>query len=136
MVNLYHQTLFIQLLIKFLLATINKETNILVSVRQKSKPDQVTIIIHFKIHREKKGTELSKYIWDLKDKKITNYSIKWSAVKQIAGYNSVTNFCTLFLSEKLVICNFRGKSRLINKLMDLVCKCSHKNRLISSTYKP
>ena len=134
MVSLYHQTLFIQL--KFLLATINKETNILVSVRQKSKPDQVTIIIHFKIDREKKGTEPSKYIWDLKDKKITNYSIKWSAVKQIPGYNSVTNFCNLFLSEKLVICNFRGKNRLINKLMDLVCKCRHKNRLISSTYKP
>ena len=56
-------------------------------------------------------------------RQITNYSIKWSAVKQIAGYNSVTNFCNLFLSEKLVICNFRGKSRLINKL-------------ISSTYKP
>ena len=36
MVNVYHQTLFIQL--KSLLATINMETNTLVSVKENSKP--------------------------------------------------------------------------------------------------
>ena len=81
-------------------------------------------------------TELSKYMWDLKDKNITNYFIKWSIAKQTSGYNSVTNSCSLCLSEKLIICNFRDKNRLINKRMDLVSKCRHENKFILSNYKP
>ena len=37
---------------------------------------------------------------------------------------------SLCLSEKLVICNFRDKDRLVNKRMDLVSKCQHKNKFI------
>ena len=99
-INVYHQTLFIQL--KFSLATLNKETNILISARQNSKSDQVTIKIHLQTDK-KKDTEPSKYIWELKDKNITNYSIKWSIIKQTSGYNSITNSCNLCLSEKFVI---------------------------------
>ena len=90
----------------------------------------------FKNRQKEKDTELSKYIWNLKDKNITNYSIKWSIVKQTSGYNSVTNSCNLCLSEKLVICNFRDKERLINKHMDLVSKCQRENKFILSYYKP
>ena len=39
----------------------------------------------FKNRQKEKDTELSKYIWDLKDKNITNYTIKWSIVKQTSG---------------------------------------------------
>ena len=63
----------------------------------------------FKNRQKEKDTELSKYIWNLKDKNITNYIIKLSIVKQTSGYNRVTNSYNLCLSEKLVICNFRGK---------------------------
>ena len=66
------------------------ETNTLVPVKQNSKPGQVTIKINLKSDK-KKDTELSKYVWNLKDKNITNYSIKWSIVKQTSGYNSLTN---------------------------------------------
>ena len=52
----------------------------------------------FKNRIYKTDTELSKYIWDLKDKNITNYCIKWSIAKQTSGYNSVTNPCNLCLS--------------------------------------
>ena len=75
-------------------------------------------------------------MWNLKDKNITNYSIKWSIVKQTSGYNSVRNSCNLCLSEKLVICNFIDKDPLINKGMDLVSKCQHENKFILSSYKP
>ena len=82
-------------------------------------------------------TELSKYIWDLKDKNITNYCMKWSIAKQTSGgYKSVPNSCSLCLSEKRIICNFRDKNRLINKRMDLVSKCRHENKFILSNYKP
>ena len=57
-------------------------------------------------------------------------------VKQLSGYNSVTNSCILCLSEKLVICNFRDKDGLINKRMHLVSKCRHENKFILSNYKP
>ena len=86
--------------------------------------------------QKEKDTELSKYIWDLKDKNITNYSIKWSIVKQTSGNNSITNSCNLCLSEKLVICNFRDKDRLIIKRMDLVFKCRHENKFILNNHKP
>ena len=89
----------------------------------------------FKNRQKEKDIELSKYIWNLKDKNITNYSIKWSIVKQTSGYNSVTNSCNLCLSEKLVICNFKDKDRLIKKRRDLVSKCLHENKFILSNYK-
>ena len=72
----------------------------------------------------------------LKRQNITNYSIKWSIVKQISDYKSVTNSCNLCLSEKLVISNFRDRKCLINKRMDLVSKCRHKNKFIYNDYKP
>ena len=84
----------------------------------------------FKNRHKEEDTELSKYIRNLKDKNITNYRIKWSIVKQTSSYNSVTNSCNLCLLEKLVICNFRDKDRLINKHMDLVSKCRHENEFI------
>ena len=84
---------------------------------------------------KRKDTELSKYIWDLKDKNITNYSIKWSIVQQTSCDNNVTNSCNLCLSEKLVISNFRYKNHLIIKLMDLVSKCRYKNKFVFSNYK-
>ena len=90
----------------------------------------------FKNRQKEKDTEISKYIWNLKDKNISNYSMKWSIVKETSGYNSVTNSSKLCLSEKLVICNFGDKNHLINKRMDLVSKCRHENKLILSNYKP
>ena len=90
----------------------------------------------FKNRQKEKDTELSKYIWNLKDKNITNYSIKWSIVKQPSGYNSVTNSWNLHLSEKLVICDFWDKDRLIKNRIDLVSKCRHENKFILSSYKP
>ena len=90
----------------------------------------------FKNTQKEKDSKLSKYIWNLKDKSITNYSIKWSIVKQTSVYNSVTNSCDLYSSEKLVICNFRDKDLLINKGIDLDSKCRHKNKFILNNFEP
>ena len=79
--------LFIQL--KFSLATINnKEINILVPARQNSKPDQV----------KENETELSKYIWDLKDKNNSSNSIKWSIVKHLVTI--VSQIPTIYVCQK------------------------------------
>ena len=78
-------------------------------------------------HREsEKDTELSKYIWELKDKH-TEYQIRWSIARKSSGYNPVSKSCNLCLLEKLLLCNFSDKGRLINKRLDPVSKCRHKN---------
>ena len=80
-----------------------------------------------------KDTELSKYVWSLKDQNKT-FDIKWSIFKKSSGYNPATKSCNLCLLEKLVICNFKDKDRLINKRLDLVSKCRHENKFIIANY--
>ena len=85
-------------------------------------------------HREnEKDTELSKYIWELKDKH-TEYQIKWSIARKSSGYNPVSKSCNLCLLEKLLLCNFSDKSRLINKRLDLASKCRHENKYMLKNY--
>ena len=74
MVNVYHQKLFIQL--KYFLATIKTETYTYIwKTEFKTRLDNHKT--SFKNRQKEKDTELSKYMWNLKDKNITNYSIKW-----------------------------------------------------------
>ena len=89
----------------------------------------------FKYITYEKDTELSKFIWDLKNRNI-NYEIKWSIIKFTHGYNSVTKSCSLCLYEKLLICEFHNSSRLINKRSELVSKCQHQNKHILMNFKP
>ena len=47
-------------------------------------------------------TELSKYVWDLKDNcKKREYSIKWSILKRAAAYVPGGRRCNLCIEEKL-----------------------------------
>ena len=83
--------------------------------------------------RYEKDTELSKYIWELKDQN-KNFEIKWSIYRKSCGYNQVAKSCNLCLMEKVLICNFKDKERLINKRVDLVSKCRHENKFILLNY--
>ena len=79
-------------------------------------------------------TELSKFIWQLQDNGINNYEIKWSILRHVSGYNSVTNSCSLCTMEKVLISQCKDKDRLINKRMDLVTKCRHQNKHLLCNY--
>ena len=58
----------------------------------------------FKKERYKHATELSKYIWSLKEKNV-KYIIKWRKKKQAKSDTNVTKKCNLCLWEKyFVIC--------------------------------
>ena len=86
-------------------------------------------------HRKySKDTELSKYIWDLKDNNI-DFNIQWSIIKNTSSYTPSTKSCNLCLSEKLLICTFKDKNNLINKRLDLVSKCRHETKYIIKNYK-
>ena len=78
-------------------------------------------------------TKLSKYIWSLKDQN-KDFDIKWSILKTSPGHSIKSKSCNLCLLEKLVICNFKEKDRLLNKRLDLVLKCRHENKYMLINY--
>ena len=85
-------------------------------------------------HRKyNKSTELSKYIWELKDKDITP-SIKWKIVSKVISKTRV-NFCKLCLTEKFHIVNMFDDCRLLNKKSELINACRHQNKLLLKSLK-
>ena len=50
-------------------------------------------------NRDRDGTELSDYVWRLKDSNI-NHTIRWSILSKESYYNSETEKCYLCTSEK------------------------------------
>ena len=80
------------------------------------------------------NTELSKYIWQLKDTK-TNFQITWKILKQAAPYNPVSNRCNLCLWEKyFIIC--RPDLASLNKRNELITSCRHANKFLLKHFKP
>ena len=69
------------------------------------------------------------YIWSLKDEN-KDFDIKWSILKKCSEYSIVSKSCNLCFLEKLEMCNFKEKDRLLNKRLDLASKCRHENNYI------
>ena len=74
----------------------------------------------------RKSTELSKAIWDLKDKNIS-YKIDWKIITRAASYKSGSKSCNLCLTEKLCILE---KPKSINKRSEMISKCRHMNKFL------
>ena len=87
----------------------------------------------FRNRTHENDTELSKYIWSLKDEN-KDFDIKWSILKKSSGYSIISKSCNLCLLEKLVVCNFKEKDRLLNKRLDLVSKCRPENKYMLINY--
>ena len=82
--------------------------------------------ITFQHRKYTNNTELSKYIWQLKDNSI-NFNIKWSITARARPYNNMTKRCDLCLTEKLMIIKFNSNN-LLNKRSKLISKCRHGNK--------
>ena len=92
---------------------------------------------HTKSFKDKKyanETELSKYIWDLKEKERV-FTIKWEFWKRVATYTIRTRPYNLCLEEKLFILK-ADKRTLLNKRSELVSKCRHQNKSNISKFNP
>ena len=63
-----------------------------------------------------------------------DFDIKWSILKKSSGYSIISKSCNLCLLEKLVVCNFKEKDRLLNKRVDLESKCQHENKYMLINY--
>ena len=79
-----------------------------------------------KLQKRRNETELSKYIWKLKDEK-KPYSIKWKIIKKCQKYNNITKKCNLCLSEKFIII-YKKHLCTLNKRNELASQCQHRNK--------
>ena len=79
------------------------------------------------------NTELSKYIWLLKDNEKVP-TIKWKIVKLVYG-KTTSSICKLCLTEKYYLLNALGDDRCLNKRNEFVTKCRHQNKLLLRYFK-
>ena len=85
-------------------------------------------VCSFKNERYKHATELSKYIWSLKDKSIP-YNIKWRKVKQARSYSNISKRCNLCLWEKYFII-YKPDMLTLNNRSELVSNCRHSKKFL------
>ena len=85
---------------------------------------------HIKFFNHKRysnDTELSKYIWKLKDNK-QDFDITWSVLKQSISYTGGSKSCNLCLEEKLCILKDKSKQNLLNKKPEILSTCNHRKK--------
>ena len=86
-------------------------------------------------HREHSTqSDLSKYIWELKDKN-KEYSLKWNIEAKTSPYKSGSSRCNLCLTEKLKIAQHKNSETLLNKRAEIVSKCRHRNKFYLKNIK-
>ena len=83
---------------------------------------------NFKHPKYRNSTELSKYIWELKDANISPVT-EWSIVTKMLSKTQL-NFCKLCLSEKFYIIKSLNERNLLNKKSELVDTCRHQSKLL------
>ena len=80
----------------------------------------------FRHRNQMNSTELSKYIWQLRDSK-KDFNIKWTIICRARPYSNITKRCDLCTTEKLMIINSKP-DELLNKRSELISKCRHENK--------
>jgi hypothetical protein len=86
----------------------------------------------FKAEKYKNQTELSKYIWKLKENN-EDFKISWKIIKKAAAYNNVSKTCNLCLTEKMMILCHTNLASL-NTRVELVDSCRHKSKFLTNNY--
>ena len=85
---------------------------------------------HKRDFRHKKyvnSTELSKYMWKLKDEKIRT-NIKWNIMSIVNG-TPKGGVCKLCSTEKFWLLKHCNDKNLLNKKSEFISKCRHENKL-------
>ena len=86
----------------------------------------------FRHRKHASSTQLSKYVWELKDKGI-DHEIEWTSLATGRPYSSVSKRCHLCLVEKYnIICS---KKDLLNRKSELISKCRHENKFYLANFK-
>ena len=89
---------------------------------------------HAKSFRDRGNeTELSKYIWQLKDK-FKNCSIRWKIFMYATPYKCGTRHCDLCLTEKHAITR-ADQEHSLSKKTEIISKCRHRNKYLIENVK-
>ena len=81
--------------------------------------------------QKRNSTELSKYIWTLKDTN-TPYQLKWKILRRAQPYSPRSKRCNLCLWEKLFI--ITNRNSIMNSRSELISTCRHRNKFLLSEY--
>ena len=76
-------------------------------------------------HKTDTGTELSKKVWELKDKGL-QHKITWKVITRGQPYRPGQRFCDLCATEKLAIIRNSNNKRMLNQRTELIRACMHK----------
>ena len=80
----------------------------------------------FNLRWHEEDTELSKYIWRLKDMG-KKYRLKWEIMAKALPYNPKTDVCNLCNKERYyILC--REDLATLNKIRDLTGECRHRKK--------
>jgi len=82
----------------------------------------------FRNRSQRKSTELSKLIWELKDANVP-YTIKWDIATRAQPYVTGSKRCDVCLTEKLIIARSLHPG-MINSRSEIVSKCRHVNKFL------
>ena len=108
-------------------SAMGKETNIgLTSNQFKARVRNHTAL--FRNENKRNATELSKYIWSLKDTK-TEFAVTWKVMARARPYSNVTKRCDLCIAEKFYIIYKPGAGTL-NKRNELASACRHATKYL------
>ena len=86
----------------------------------------------FKHAHKKNETELSKKIWELKEKNVP-YKLSWKILKHGHPYRGGMRTCDLCLTEKVLILTSKDE-HLLNKRSEILNKCRHTNKFMLEKY--
>ena len=78
-------------------------------------------------------TELSKHVWDLRKKGITDETIKWSILQKAPVYQNGSKRCELCLTEKNHM--IFQKYKLVNRRDELLLNCRLINKYLLCNFK-
>ena len=82
----------------------------------------------FNHERYRNSTDLSKYVWSLKDSN-KQAKIKYEVVHKVLG-KAKLNYCRLCLTEKMEIIANIDDENLLNKRSEFISKCRHQNKYL------
>lgn len=81
----------------------------------------------------KNSTELSKHVWQLKDRK-EEFNITWKILRRANAYNPSNQRCNLCLTEKLLIIS-NPSACTLNRRNEMVSSCRHSSKYLLSNIK-
>ena len=86
----------------------------------------------FKYKAKKDSTELSKYIWKIKNQN-EDFNLSWKIVKKVGKTRNGSKICRLCISEAALI--IKNKKDQLNKRLEIMNKCRHQNKFLLKNWK-